>query len=107
MESSAAAPSLRGIRVLELGSLIAGPFCAHLLADHGAEVIKVEPPGQGDVMREWGGVYKGLGMYWPLMARNKLAVTLDLRQARGQALLRDLARQTDIVVENFRPGNLE
>jgi len=99
--------ALRGVRALELGTLIAGPFCGHLLADHGAEVIKVEPPGQGDVMRQWGGVYKGLGMYWPLIGRNKLGITLDLRQPRGQALLRQLVRHVDIVVENFRPGTLE
>src|ERR687885_394701 len=63
--------ALRNVRVVEVGQLIAGPFCGHLFADHGAEVIKVEPPGEGDVMRRWGGMYKGLGLYWPVLAREK------------------------------------
>src|SRR5918997_6854807 len=98
---------LAGVRVVELGGLIAGPFCGHLLADYGAEVIKAESPGEGDVMRQWGGRYKGLGLYWPILARNKRAITLDLRQPRGQALCRDLAARADVIVENFRPGTLE
>ncbi|MFN8523576.1 MAG: CoA transferase [Chloroflexota bacterium] len=99
--------SLHGIRVVEAGQMIAGPFCGHLLADHGAEVIKVEAPGEGDVMRRWGGMYKGLGLYWPLMAREKQSVTLDLRRAEGQELLRRLLATADVFVENFRPGTLE
>jgi succinyl-CoA---D-citramalate CoA-transferase len=98
---------LAGVRVLELGGLIAGPFCGHLLADYGAEVIKVEQPGEGDLMRQWGGLYKGLGLYWPILARNKQAITLNLRRPDGQALLRRLAAQADVIVENFRPGTLE
>jgi succinyl-CoA--D-citramalate CoA-transferase len=98
---------LAGVRVLELGGLIAGPFCGHLLADYGAEVIKVELPGEGDLMRQWGGLYKGMGLYWPILARNKQAITLDLRQPAGQALFRQLTAHADVVIENFRPGTLE
>jgi crotonobetainyl-CoA:carnitine CoA-transferase CaiB-like acyl-CoA transferase len=98
---------LNGIRVIETGQMIAGPFCGHLFADYGAEVIKVEAPGQGDVMRKWGGMYKGLGLYWPILAREKKSVTLDLRQVEGQALLRDLVASADVLIENFRPGTLE
>jgi crotonobetainyl-CoA:carnitine CoA-transferase CaiB-like acyl-CoA transferase len=98
---------LAGVRVLELGGLIAGPFCSHLLADYGAEVVKVELPGEGDLMRQWGGRYKGLGLYWPILARNKQAITLDLRRPEGQTLFRRLTVHADVVVENFRPGTLE
>ena len=98
---------LHGVRVIEAGQMIAGPFCGHLFADYGAEVIKVEAPGQGDVMRRWGGRYKGLGLYWPLIAREKKSVTLDLRQPEGQELLRGLLPTADVLVENFRPGTLE
>jgi len=98
---------LDGLRVVETGQMIAGPFCGHLFADYGAEVIKVEAPGQGDVMRTWGGLYKGLGLYWPVLAREKKSVTLDLRQPEGQSLLRALLGTADVVLENFRPGTLE
>ena len=98
---------LAGVRVLELGGLIAGPFCSHLLADYGAEVVKVELPGEGDLMRQWGGRYKGLGLYWPILARNKQAITLDLRRPEGQELFRRLAALADVVVEDFWPGTLE
>lgn len=98
---------LAGLRVVELGQMIAGPFCGHLFADYGAEVIKVEPPGEGDIMRKWGGVYKGLGLYWPLLSRGKKSVTLDLRQAAGQDLLGELVKTSDVLVENFRPGTME
>ena len=98
---------LHGIRVVETGTMIAGPFCGHLFADYGAEVIKVEDPRGGDVMRRWGGLYKGLGLYWPILAREKKSVTLDLRQADGQVLLRKLLSTADVLVENFRPGTLE
>jgi succinyl-CoA---D-citramalate CoA-transferase len=98
---------LHGIRVVETGTMIAGPFCGHLFADYGAEVIKVEDPHDGDIMRRWGGMYKGLGLYWPILAREKKSVTLDLRQPDGQDLLRELMRTADVLVENFRPGTLE
>src|SRR6202035_1403554 len=84
--------SLHGLRVLELGHIIGGPFCGHLFADHGAEVIKVEPPGAGDPMREWGGPYRGVGLYWTIIGRGKKPVTIDLRRPEGQALARELAR---------------
>jgi crotonobetainyl-CoA:carnitine CoA-transferase CaiB-like acyl-CoA transferase len=87
--------------------MIAGPFCGHLFADYGAEVIKVEDPHGGDIMRRWGGMYKGLGLYWPILAREKKSATLDLRQPDGQDLLRELMRSADVLVENFRPGTLE
>ncbi len=99
---------LTGLRVLELGTLIAGPFCGQLMADFGAEVIKVEPPGVGDPMRQWGKRSEdGKSLWWPVIARNKKSVTLDLRQAEGQALLRQLVEHADILIENFRPGTLE
>jgi formyl-CoA transferase len=99
---------LQGLRVLELGTLLAGPFCGQLLGDLGAEVIKIEPPGQGDPMRNWGRQKPGEpSLWWPIIARNKKAVTLDLRQPAGQRLLLDLAAKADILLENFRPGTLE
>ena len=96
--------ALKDLRVIELGQLLAGPFCGQLMADHGAEVIKVEPPGSGDPMRQWG---QKPGLWWPVVARNKKSVTLDLRQAEGQALLKDMVAQTDFLLENFRPGTME
>ena len=99
---------LDDIRVLELGAFLAGPFCGQLLADYGADVIKVEPPGKGDPMREWGRQrYNGRSLWWPILARNKRSVTIDLRTAAGQELVRRLVPLCDIVVENFRPGTLE
>ncbi|MDZ7679784.1 MAG: CoA transferase [Acidimicrobiales bacterium] len=103
-----AVPPLEGVRVLEMGSLLAGPFCGQLLADFGAEVIKVEPPGSGDPMREWGREKPhGRSLWWPVVGRNKKSVTLNLRSEDGQRLLRDLASEADVVVENFRPGTME
>lgn len=99
---------LKGLRVIELGVLLAGPFCGQILGDLGAEVIKIEPPGQGDPLREWGTVKKdGHGVWFPIVARNKKCMTLDLRQAEGQAVLKDLVKQADFLLENFRPGTLE
>lgn len=101
-------PPLDGVRVLELGTLLAGPFCGQLLADFGAEVIKIEPPGVGDPMREWGREKPhGRSLWWPVVARNKKSITIDLRQAEGQRIVRELAAEADIVVENFRPGTME
>lgn len=97
--------ALAGIRVIELGQLIAGPFCGQLLGDMGAEVIKVEPPGQGDPMRAWGrGDAK---LWWEVVARNKKSVSANLRVPEGQALVRQLAAQADILIENFKPGTIE
>ena len=99
---------LEGVRVVEMGSLLAGPFCGQLLADFGAEVIKLEPPGKGDPMRLWGRHRKeGRTLWWPIIARNKKSVTLDLREEEGQELARRLISGADVVVENFRPGTLE
>ncbi|MCA1715917.1 MAG: CoA transferase [Actinobacteria bacterium] len=99
---------LEGVRVVEMGSLLAGPFCGQLLADFGAEVIKVEPPGKGDPMREWGRHRKnGRTLWWPIIARNKKSVTLNLREREGQELARKLISGADVVVENFRPGTME
>jgi formyl-CoA transferase len=99
---------LAGLRVIELGTLLAGPFCGQLLGDFGAEVIKVEPPGQGDPMRVWGREKAhGKSLWWPVVARNKKAITLDLRQAEGQELLKSLVAEADFLLENFRPGTLE
>ncbi len=95
---------LADIRVLELGQLIAGPFCGQLLGDMGAEIIKLEPPGVGDAMRDWG---RGLPVWWSVIARNKKSATLNLREPRGQQLLRDLVAHADILIENFRPGTME
>ena len=97
--------ALAGLRVIEMGSLIAGPFCGQLMGDMGAEVIKLEPPGEGDPMRQWGQGPKPA--WWQVIARNKKSVSLDLRQARGQAIARQLIAKADILIENFRPGTLE
>ena len=96
---------LAGIKVVEMGQLIAGPFCGQLLGDMGADVIKLEPPGQGDPMRVWGrGDYP---LWWEVVARNKRAVSCNLREPEGQALARTLIAKADILIENFRPGTLE
>ena len=96
---------LAGIKVVEMGQLIAGPFCGQLLGDMGADVIKLEPPGQGDPMRVWGrGDYP---LWWEVVARNKRAVSCNLREREGQALARRLIGKADILIENFRPGTLE
>lgn len=108
MSEQAGSGPLAGIRVVELGSLIAGPFCGQLLGDFGAEVIKVEDPGRGDPMREWGQVkVQGLSLHWPIIGRNKKSVTADLRREEGRELVRRLAARSDVLLENFRPGTLE
>jgi formyl-CoA transferase len=99
---------LSDLRVLELGTLLAGPFCGQLLGDMGAEVIKIEPPGQGDPMRAGGRQAAGEpSLWWPVVGRNKKAVTLDMRQPEGQALFKEMVKNTDFVLENFRPGTME
>ena len=99
---------LDDLRVVELGSLLAGPFCGQLLGDFGAEVIKVEDPGSGDPMRQWGREKPyGLSLWWPVVARNKKSVTANLRTEEGQDLVRRLVAKADVLVENFRPGTLE
>ena len=98
---------LRGIRVLDLGTRIGAPFAATLLGDLGAEVIKVELPGQGDFMRTIGPFLDGYSLFWAVEGRGKKSITLDLRTPRGQDLLKRLVAQADVVVENFQPGTLE
>lgn len=105
MSAAAQAGALAGIRVIELGQLIAGPFCGQLLGDMGAEVIKVEAPGQGDPMRNWGrGEAK---LWWEVVSRNKKSVSANLRVPAGQEIVRKLVAQADILIENFKPGTLE
>lgn len=97
--------ALAGLKVVELGQLLAGPFCGQLLGDMGADVIKVEPPGRGDPMRVWGqGAEK---VQWEVIARNKRSVTANMRVPEGQAIVRDLTRHADVLIENFKPGTLE
>ncbi|NLB30436.1 MAG: CoA transferase [Alcaligenaceae bacterium] len=98
---------LEGIRVLELGQLIAGPFATKLLGEFGAEVIKIEPPQTGDPLRKWRLLHEGTSVWWASQSRNKKSVTVDLRAEEGQAIIRRLVKEVDILVENFRPGALE
>jgi formyl-CoA transferase len=95
------------VKVLELGSLVAGPFCGKTFADFGAEVIKIEPPGEGDPLRKWRRMRNGVSLWWQVQSRNKKSVTCDLRRPEGQEIVRRLAARSHIVVENFRPGALE
>ena len=99
--------ALAGLKVLELGQLIAGPFAAKTLADFGAEVIKVEPPGAGDPLRKWRMLKDGTSVWWQVQSRNKRSVALDLRDPEGQVIVRKLASEADILIENFRPGAME
>ena len=99
---------LSDVRVLEAGQLLAGPFCGQLLADFGAEVVKLEEPTRGDPMREWGQEKPhGLSLWWPVVARGKKSATCNLRTPEGQDLVRQLVAEADVLVENFRPGTLE
>lgn len=107
MKVAASAGPLAGLKVLELGQLIAGPFAAKTLADFGAEVLKIEPPGAGDPLRKWRLLKDGTSVWWQVQSRNKRSVALDLRQAEGQEIVRRLAGEADVLVENFRPGALE
>ncbi len=106
MKTSGSFP-LQGIKVIELGTLIAGPFCARMLAEFGAEVIKIESPEGGDPLRKWRKLHEGTSLWWYAQARNKKSVTLDLKQPEAQDIVRSLVRDADIVVENFRPGAME
>ena len=107
MQADAQAGPLAGYRVLELGNLIAAPYCGRLFAEFGAEVIKVERPRTGDELRQWRALRGDTSMMWRLHARNKKSITLDLRNAEGQQIARELVRRVDVVIENFRPGTLE
>lgn len=108
MSEMPVAGPLEGVRVIELGQLLAGPFTGRLLGDMGAEIIKVEAPGKPDPIRDWGKArYKGRSLWWPVQSRNKKCITLNLRHEKGQELLLRLVERADVVVENFRPGTLE
>lgn len=98
---------LAGVRVIELGQLIAGPFCGKTLGDFGAEVIKIEPPGKGDPLRKWRLLKDGNSIWWEVQSRNKQSVTLDLTKTEGQDILRKLVKEADVLIENFRPGKME
>ncbi|MCH7570744.1 MAG: CoA transferase [Deltaproteobacteria bacterium] len=99
--------ALQGVRVLEIGQLLAGPFAGAFLAAFGAEVIKIEPPNGGDPLRTWRKAYKGTGLWWSVLSRNKKCITLNLRHPQGQELARKLAKDVDILLENFKPGTME
>jgi len=98
---------LAGVRVVEMGQLIAGPFCGKTLGDFGAEVIKIEATGTGDPLRGWRLIKEGTSVWWQVQSRNKRSVALDLRQAEGQEIARRLIAEADVLIENFRPGMLE
>ncbi|SAK68182.1 CaiB/BaiF CoA transferase family protein [Caballeronia ptereochthonis] len=106
MDTNKALP-LAGIRILEMGSLIAGPFAAKILGEFGAEVIKIEPPVAGDPLRRWRKMHQGTSLWWQVQSRNKKSVAVDLKSEKGRELVRKLACSCDIVIENFRPGTLE
>ena len=99
--------AVKGLKVLELGTLIAGPFAARLLAEFGADVVKIEATDGGDPIRSWRYLHEGTSLWWSVQARNKKSVTLNLKDPRGQAIARNLALDADIVIENYRPGVLE
>ncbi|HQR53715.1 MAG TPA: CaiB/BaiF CoA-transferase family protein [Burkholderiales bacterium] len=99
--------ALAGLRVIEMGTLIAGPFAARLLAEFGAEVIKIESPEGGDPLRSWRKLHQGTSLWWFLQARNKKSVTVNLKSEAGQGIVRELAATADVLIENFRPGTLE
>ncbi|TBU72976.1 CaiB/BaiF CoA transferase family protein [Phytopseudomonas daroniae] len=109
MTSAAPVPAmaLEGIRVIEMGQLIAGPFASKMLGEFGAEVIKIEPPGIGDPLRKWRKIKDGTSLWWHVQSRNKQSLTLNLKEAEGQDIVRRLVAEADILVENFRPGTLE
>ena len=98
---------LAGVKVIELGTLIAGPFAARILAEFGAEVIKIESPDGGDPLRKWRKLYEGTSLWWLVQARNKQSLTLNLKHEAGKKILRELVAEADIVIENFRPGVME
>ena len=98
---------LTGLRVLDLSIIVAGGTASSLMADFGAEVIKVERPGAGDPLRNWGPFYNGVSLWWKVHSRNKKSVTLNMADARGQSILKRLSAQADVLIEGFRPGTLE
>ncbi|HVK95134.1 MAG TPA: CaiB/BaiF CoA-transferase family protein [Noviherbaspirillum sp.] len=107
MKKDASPGPLAGIKVLEMGTLIAGPFCSRMLAEFGAEVIKVESPAGGDPIRQWRVLKDGTSLWWSVQSRNKKSVTLNMKDPRGQEIAKRLALDADIIIENYRPGVLE
>jgi formyl-CoA transferase len=107
MAASRSSLPLAGVKVVELGQLIAGPCAGKTLGEFGAEVIKVEPPGEGDPLRKWRKLYRGTSVWWQVQSRNKQSIVLDLRHPQGQAIARRLIAEADVVIENFRPGTME
>ncbi len=107
MKKAASSGPLAGIKVLELGTLIAGPFCSRMLAEFGADVVKIESPDGGDPIRQWRVLKDGTSLWWSVQARNKKSLTLNLKDARGQKIAKQLALEADIIIENYRPGVLE
>lgn len=101
------AKPLEGLRVIELGQLIAGPFAAKMLGEFGAQVVKIEPPGTGDPLRKWRLLHEGTSVWWAVQSRNKQSVSLDLRTPEGQEVIRTLVKESDVLIENFRPGTME
>lgn len=99
--------ALQGLKVIEMGQLIAGPFASKLLGEFGADVIKIEPPGVGDPLRKWRKIKDGTSLWWHVQSRNKRSLTLDLKQTEAQDIVRKLVAEADVLVENFRPGTLE
>jgi formyl-CoA transferase len=107
MDEAAPSGPLAGLKVVEMGTLIAGPYCGRLLAEFGAEVVKVETPGEGDPLRKWRQLHEGNSLWWYAQARNKKSIAVNLKAPEGQQVVRELAARADIVVENFRPGTME
>ena len=103
-KESASVGPMAGIKVLELGTLIAGPFCARMLAEFGAEVIKIEAPGEGDPIRKWRVLKDGNSLWWYVQSRNKKSITLNMKDQRAQEIARRLALDADIIIENYRPA---
>ena len=99
--------ALQGLRVIEMGQLIAGPFAGKTVGDFGADVIKIEAPGAGDPLRNWRKILDGTSVWWQVQSRNKRSIALDLRNPEGQAIAKRLIAQADVLIENFRPGTLE
>ena len=107
LNSSIPDGALRGVRVIEMGQLIAGPFAGKTLGEFGADVIKIEAPGSGDPLRNWRMIKEGTSVWWQVQSRNKRSIALDLRSAEGQDIARKLIAEADVLIENFRPGTLE
>ena len=99
--------ALDGVRVIEMGQLIAGPFAGKMLGEFGADVIKIEPPGSGDPLRGWRLIKDGTSVWWQVQSRNKRSIALDLRVPEGQEIARRLISEADVLIENFRPGTME